>query len=72
MPEHSLKLVEVPEFELSRKDLKIAVYADEVILGHLTVSRGGVGWYPSRGQQERHLNWEQFDRLVRSHFGESP
>jgi hypothetical protein len=40
------------------------------LLGTLTVSRGGLGWYPSKGKQERLLDWEQFDRLIRREFND--
>jgi hypothetical protein len=72
MAEHAVKIVEVPELTLGNADMKLAVHADETTLGHLTISRGGLGWFPSHGHQERHMTWEQFDKLIRKEFGEAP
>jgi hypothetical protein len=65
MAEHTLEVVQVPVFEVLNTDLVISVKADEEQFGKLTVSRGGVGWYPRGGELERHFTWEQFARMVR-------
>jgi hypothetical protein len=70
MAEHSVYVKESPEFEIVNKDLVIAVQANEEMFGRLTVSRGGVGWYPKGGEKERHFTWEQFDKLVRDAYRE--
>jgi len=69
MAEHRVD-IDLPPVEVSHKDLVVRVFADEETLGHLTVSRGGVGWYSTRDKQERHFSWEQFDRFVKREFGE--
>jgi hypothetical protein len=69
MAEHIVN-VDLPAVEVNKKDLIVNVRADDRKLGTLTVSRGGIGWYSFRDQQERHFSWEQFDRLVKSEFGE--
>lgn len=69
MPEHRLRITQAPEFEILHRDLVIDVDADEELLGHLTVSKGGIGWFPRGAEYERHFTWEQFDRLVREERG---
>jgi phage pi2 protein 07 len=68
--EHKVSITSVPEFEILHKDLEIEVRADDGVLGRLTISKGGIGWYPRGPSKERHFNWEQFDRLVQREFGE--
>jgi hypothetical protein len=70
MAEHAVH-VELPQVEILNRDLVVSVHTDGGMLGRLTISRGGIGWFPSQGQQERHLPWERFDRLVKMEFGES-
>jgi hypothetical protein len=68
MSEHTVQIVQVPDFEVLKKDLRILIRADESTLGHLTISRGGIGWLPSGAPLERHFTWEQFAQLVDRQF----
>jgi hypothetical protein len=34
------------------------------LLGHLLVSKGGLGWRPRGGKFHRRMNWEQFAALM--------
>lgn len=63
MAEHEVRIT-VPAMEVGKTDAQFDVYADGEKFGRLTVSKGGVGWYPRGPSKERHLNWEQFDRLI--------
>jgi hypothetical protein len=47
-----------------KKDLSITIDSDGVVLGTLTISQGGIGWFPSGPSNERHLVWEAFDRAA--------
>ena len=67
MSEHRVHC-ELPAAEILNKDAKFDVSADEVHFGRLTVSRGGVGWFPANAPAERHLSWEKFDKLIQDHF----
>jgi hypothetical protein len=69
MAQHSVRIRQVPEVEILHKDLVVAVDSDGELLGTLTLSKGGVGWIPSNGRQERHFNWEQFARMVHDYRG---
>ena len=69
MAEHTVWLKQTPEVEIVNKDLVVEVVADGEVLGKLTISRGGIGWFPKHAEHERHLNWERFDRVVRSELG---
>lgn len=68
MAEHTVRVEQVPEVEILHKDLVIAVESDGQALGRLTISRGGIGWFPKNAPMERALTWEQFDKLIRSQF----
>ena len=51
-------------------DLRVAVFSRRSRnLGNLTISRGGLGWFPSGRSNERHFNWEQFARYVKEWKG---
>ena len=69
MPVHEVN-IDIQKLEVLNRDVVFEVRADEQLFGKLTVSRGGVGWYPANAPIERHLNWERFDRLLREHFDE--
>lgn len=68
MAEHSVQVVETPTFEVVNKDLQILIQADGNTFGHLTVSRGGIGWKSSSEKLERHFTWEQFAQLVERQY----
>ena len=60
----------MPELEIIHKDLVITVNSASMgKLGELTISRGGLGWYPSGPSNERHFSWEQFARYVKEWKG---
>jgi hypothetical protein len=69
MAEHLVHITDMPQLEIVNKDLVIAVAAGGEHLGRLTISRGGVGWFAKNDKQERHLRWEDFDRLIQRTFG---
>ncbi len=67
MSEHKV-YVEFPTAEILNRDATFEIVADDARFGRLTVSRGGVGWFPHNAPVERHLTWEQFDQVIRRHF----
>jgi hypothetical protein len=69
MAEHKIQIEQLPEVEIVNKDLVVAVFSDEAKLGQLTISRGGLGWYPSGPSNERHFSCEQFARYVKEWKG---
>lgn len=70
MAQHEIS-VHFPILPASSADFVFAVTADGEALGRLTVSRGGVGWYPAGPSKERHLRWEDFDALIRKEWREA-
>ncbi|HEV2971747.1 MAG TPA: hypothetical protein VGY55_17365 [Pirellulales bacterium] len=63
---HKIRIGQMPELEIVHKDLMITVSSlSSGKLGDLTISRGGLGWFPSGPSKERHFTWEQFARCVR-------
>jgi len=69
MAEQRVHISQLPDVEILNTDLRVAIFSDEQKLGEITISRGGLGWYPSGGLNERHFNWEQFARYVREWKG---
>ena len=68
--EHIIRIGQMPELEIVHKDLTITVSsASKGKIGDLTISRGGIGWFPSGPSIERHFSWEQFARCVREWKG---
>ena len=61
MPVHSLRITQMPEVMILKKDLSITIESDDLVLGTLTISQGGIGWIPRGPSYERHLSWEAFD-----------
>ena len=68
MPVHRVEVSNIIA-EVENRDVIFEVYADEEKMGRLTVSRGGIGWYPSNSPNERRLDWEAFDQLMRTWRG---
>jgi hypothetical protein len=65
-----MRIGQMPELEIVHKDLKITVSSRASgKLGDLTISRGGLGWFPSGPSNERHFTWEQFARYVKEWKG---
>lgn len=70
MAQHTVKLTKIPELEVGKKDMRFEIDGDEnVKLGTLLVSKGGIEWRPYK-KQKRHLSWERFDQIIRDHWGD--
>jgi hypothetical protein len=44
------------------------VYSDEEKFGTLTVSKGAIEWYPASAKNPYKLDWEYFDKAIKSYF----
>jgi hypothetical protein len=67
---HKIRIGQMPELEIIHKDLMITVTSKTTgKLGDLTISRGGLGWYPSGPSHQRHFTWEEFARYVKEWKG---
>ena len=62
-------VITIPPKEVLYKYVVFDVSGDNEPLGKLTVSQGGLGWYPANAPLERNLSWEQFDQMIGKHFG---
>ena len=69
MAQHQVRISQLPQVDIHHKDLIVEVIADDEKLGELTVSQGGIGWFPTNAKQERSFSWEQFDQMVRDFRG---
>jgi len=67
MPEHEIAM-DVPNMPVGKVDVTFHVTADGEAFGRLTVSKGGVGWFPRGPSKERHMTWELFDRLIQERW----
>jgi len=67
---HKVVIGQMPGLEIVHKDLVISVNSKTGgKVGDLTISRGGLGWFPSGPSNERHFTWEQFARYVKEWKG---
>lgn len=53
-----------PSTQVINADVRFDVYADDELLGVLTVSKGTIDWRPARKHTARQLTWERFSRLM--------
>lgn len=63
MAEHRVEMAQ-PSTQVVNADVRFDVYADEELLGVLTVSKGTIDWRPARKHTARQLSWERFARLM--------
>ena len=63
MAQHEIRL-KLPAQQIVNSDAQFDVYADKEKLGTLTVSRGGIGWFPFNARNERHCTWREFARWM--------
>jgi hypothetical protein len=58
----------LPKRELSNSDIIIEVYSDEEKFGTITISKGMLEWYPASAKNPYRMDWEYFDKVVKSYF----
>ena len=63
MPQHHVEIVQPPKRVLN-SDFTFIVFADDVKLGELRISKGTVDWRPGKGKKVIKKSWEQFARLM--------
>jgi hypothetical protein len=64
MPRHDVS-VSIPTSKVVlHADVVFEVRSDDVKLGELRVSQGGIDWRPGSAQIPANLSWEQFNRLM--------
>jgi hypothetical protein len=66
VPRHDIEF-ELPPNVVLNSDVRFVVNSDDQRLGELGVSRGSIAWTPKTHATTLHLDWEQFDALMREH-----
>lgn len=56
---------ELPQKKLNKTDVLFYIYKNEGKLGQMTVSRGGLNYYPSNSKSPINITWSQFDKMVK-------
>ena len=66
MPIHNVKFT-LPERELGKVDARFSIYEDGKKLGEITISKGGLEYFPSSTPKPVIMNWSRFDRVMREY-----
>lgn len=64
MPRHDVDMSIPTSKVVLHADVVFEVRSDDVKLGELRVSQGGVDWRPANAQIPAKLTWEQFDQVM--------
>lgn len=65
MPEHKISF-DLPKQELSNVDANFYIHQDGKKLGQITISRGGIDYYPKhRKTNAIKLSWTRFDEIMK-------
>lgn len=64
MAKHNV-FVNLPTRELNKVDAHFYIYQDKAKLGQITISRGGLDYYPSNSKRPIKISWSQFDKMVK-------
>jgi hypothetical protein len=57
----------VPERPLANVDIEFNVRKNEIMLGTLKISQGGIVWRPSPASLGYFLSWHEFDQIAMEH-----
>jgi hypothetical protein len=57
---------QLPTREISKVDAHFYIYKDEEKLGQITISRGGLDYYPFKRKYPITISWTQFDVLMKN------
>jgi hypothetical protein len=64
MPRHDVEMRIPTSKVVLHADVVFEVRSDDVKLGELRISQGGVDWRPGNAQIAAKLRWEQFAKLM--------
>ncbi|MGN7786734.1 hypothetical protein ACTJIJ_19530 [Niabella sp. 22666] len=56
---------DLPERELGKVDANFYIYKDDAKLGQITISKGGLDYYPNKAKQPITISWSNFDQMVK-------
>jgi len=46
-------------------DAHFYIYKDDAKLGQITISKGGLDYYPSNSKKPISIGWTQFDKMIK-------
>jgi hypothetical protein len=69
MPKHNVYF-SMPKRELGKTDIIIEVFGDDDRMGKITISKGAIEWYPANAKKPYKMEWSQFDRAIKTYYGE--
>ena len=64
MAKHKIELT-LPKHDIINTDVDFWVWEDDVQIGHLHISKGGVDWYQGKSfVSKRSMSWAKFTALI--------
>jgi hypothetical protein len=66
MPVHNV-FVDLPEREIGNSDVIFVIQEDGKKLGTITISKGGIEYFPANTQIPLKLNWTRFDNIMKEY-----
>lgn len=69
MAKHNV-FVTLPERELGKVDVLFNIRTNGRKAGTITVSKGGIEWYPANSKKPYKLGWKRFDKAIRGYYGD--
>ncbi len=65
MAKHKIFL-SLPEHEVGNVNVDFSIFQDGEKLGRITVSKGGMDYYPSKKKIPIKITWSKFDALLKN------
>lgn len=59
---------DLPEREIGKVDANFYIYQNKEKLGQITISKGGMDYYPSNSKKPIKISWSQFDKMVKERY----
>jgi len=64
MAKHNVYL-DLPTREVNKVDAHFHIYKDNLKLGQMTISKGGLDYFPSNSKKPIRISWTQFDKMIK-------
>ncbi len=64
MAKHNVYL-DLPLREVNKVDAHFHIFRDDAKMGRITVSKGGIEYFPSNSKKPIRIGWIQFDKMVK-------
>ena len=59
----------LPNLELGNTDANICIIQDGEKLGEITISKGGIDYYPKKKKRPITISWSRFDEIMKKEGG---